>query len=332
MITFSKRYTEKLIRRRLMLNRSRFDSRHESISNNLISPEMRVRLQSEIQFLIKHGYIESFLTVNDELRETIYLHNETFNDLCNRELGYGLSSIINPDTLTFNSDKDFDDAKFFDLIEIILVFSREDKHEFMSKRIKEIFDESGEKYTIYSDSIYIKGETGLRSISALIKDSMLKEKIIKSTEDIEMDDYQACAKKTADIIQYLFSGEQQKTTKKCSEELITKVLKKLSLSSESTDLVKKISDLVQISKYLNNTIRDVRHTDQHTLPVDEPNIYKLISNINIGIAELVILSLPEEYIFQDEKDGLKEKYIKDYDIDPAKRWYISKPKEEEIPF
>jgi len=79
-----------------------------------------------------------------------------------------------------------------------------------------------------------------------------------------------------------------------------------------------------MSKSLSNAIQDIRHTDKHTIPVDGPNIYKLIAKINTSIIEAVILTVPDKYIIDIKLDSIKESYLTSYNIDPNNGWIISK--------
>lgn len=74
--------------------------------------------------------------------------------------------------------------------------------------------------------------------------------------------------------------------------------------------------LVKNTKDFNNQISNIRHTDKHTIQVDYPDFYKLITQQNINIIELIILTFPEKYIKMPNSRLLKQNYIKKYNIDP----------------
>ena len=86
---------------------------------------------------------------------------------------------------------------------------------------------------------------------------------------------------------------------------------------------------------MSNEISNIRHTDRHTIPVEGFSFYKLITYNNLGIIELVIQSLPDNYIVNKDAKQLKAEYFQSYEIEENRIRVIKKPKEdmeEEIPF
>jgi hypothetical protein len=61
-------------------------------------------------------------------------------------------------------------------------------------------------------------------------------------------------------------------------------------------------------KRWNNKMNDIRHTDQHTIPLNEPNAYKLIANSNFELVELVILASPKKFLNFPNPAIIKKSY------------------------
>lgn len=324
MLTFSQRYSEEIggmrINNRVIIRRYHAEQREERRidrdSKNIILPrQLRTRLQSEITFLISQGYVENFLTVYDENAKQFQLNKNELRDLTTREIGSDLSSIIDTTTLSFDIGT-YDDVSFLDLIEIIIVFSKKDLQAEVIERVNKILQETNSQFIIYGGFIFYKGGSGLNAIVHLLKDGFLKKKIESS---YNRSDCQADAKASADMIQYIFSSEEKKSkTKEYASGIVKEIANRITNESKILEFEENFNELVKIAKKFSNTIQDIRHSDKHTIPVNEPNIYKLISNINLNIVEIAILSTPEKYIFNSDINEIKENYIKQYKIDRNK--------------
>lgn len=319
MITFSKRYTKNstLLRRGYLNNR---ESREEGLNRNLfLNKEVRTRLQSEVKYIVRNLFLEDFLIVKDVKNNDTYLHKETLKDIGERELGFDLTDVIDPRTLSFDNGE-YNDYYFFDLIEIFIVFTKKEHRQELIDRLNYCFTEAQDDFIINEGMIFLRSNTGLRSVTTLIRDKILKSKLGSL---YEIEDYQSKAKIAADIVQYIFSSDDdQKQTKAVSEEILRRIAKDFTASAKVDELFKELNELVKNAKSLNNRIQDIRHTDKHTIPIDQPNLYKLIAQVNSSIVELVILAMPEEYVIKSDLESQKNMYLQKYKIVRTKGWLV----------
>lgn len=314
---FSKRYQKNNFRVRSFHRRDEDD-------DNFLGNLVRTRLQEEVSYLISSEYVEPFMLVSNKRREEIYLHDKTLRELSMRELGYDLTKIINCDDLDFDMPE-YNDYNFFDLVELVVIFALEEKRDSVIERLSSILDQEGDEFTMNSYMVFSKNSTGLRSILPLIKDSELK-KMLEDYFSLRSD-FNSRARVSAQILQRIFSSpDGQSDTKKHSEELCKEVASKWTTKGKAKKLAELINDAVKHSKALSNQIANIRHTDRHTIPVDHPDFYKMITTQNSGIIELVLLSLPEKYISTNDPRELKQEYLKKYDVNPNSQWVV-KPKE-----
>jgi len=292
----------------------------------LIKSPLRNRLKQELKYAIQSNeYLENFLIVHNQRKENFYLHKKTLTDLTLRELGYNISSTIDLDGFEFKKD-DARDDRFFDLIELLIIFCKKEKRENFIKRLKTIFKEEGSDFSIHSFMIFKGGSTDLRSIIPLIKEKPLHKKL-KSfyTQSYNNENYEFLARTSADIIQLLTSSPQsKKKTKGYATSLCKKVAKEWTDESKAEDLANLLSETIKNAKKLSNQISNVRHTDRTTIPVGSPNFYKLIAQKNIQLVELIILSLPESYIIQKNPEDLKNNYLQSYRVEKDNVWLVKK--------
>ena len=311
---FSKRYSAKRLIRSFDMSRFRHSDRVTREENGFISDSLRLRLQCEIKYIVNsNNYLERFLIVHNKQTETYYLEKSALMDLSSRELGYDLTDVVNFIDLTFGQPK-YEDIKLFDLLELIIIFSKKEKRGDLLGRISEIFLEEGNSFGIHESMIIKTNETGLISIIPLIKERLLKQKLEEFYKNRTVD-YEYLARCSADILQIIFSSNNGKSdTKKYSVALCDKIAKKWSSAKDKPALAELLSEAVKNAKNFNNQIENIRHTDRHTIPIDSPNFYKLISSNNISIIELIILSLPENFITKSNPEQIKEQYFKKYKL------------------
>lgn len=306
----------------------------EENRNVFLSEVLRKRLQQEVEYDIKsNSFFEPHLIVHNEVTQKFYLHETTLSEISLRELGYDITTVIIPSTLFFEDDpKVIDDYKFFDLIELLLVFSRKSERQKLAARLSSILQEEGDLFTVHGFMIFKKGEAGLSSLRPLIKEQVLAKKvkeyydISRGTENLEFR-----ARISADIVQNIFSASSgQKDTKKHSEDLCNKVAERWTAKKNVKELSALLSETVQNAKKLSNQIANIRHTDRHAIPVNSPNLYALIAAKNIRIAELFILSLPEQFIASKDPEDMKQDYFRRYGVSPTSSWVVQKPEEATI--
>lgn len=326
---FSKRYPPSYFRRTFPL-----EAEGEKL---FITQSLRNRLKHEIKFIVTstERYIEPFLISIDKKDSSIHLHGDSLKDLTVSELGYDLTDILNCYQVELATDE-YTDFYLFDLMEILFIFATEQKRTDLIKRFQDILIDERCDFIINNFMVVYKRETGLRAITPLIKDRVLKAKLedYYAGPRLRSTNYEVSARITADILQYLFSSKRQKSdTKKQTEALCKKVALKWTTKGNSNDLAKLISDTVLVAKSLNNQISNVRHTDKFTIPVDNLSFYKMVTNLNFSIIELVIQSFPEDYIISKSATDLKSEYMLRYKLINQKEHIIdSTPSADDIPF
>lgn len=323
---FSKRYSSRDFR-------FRFGKSEDP--DNFLTEALRKRLQNEVKFIVSSlDYIEKILLLDNQKQEKIYLHDEILRDLSLREIGYDITKVIDCYTLSFDTPE-YTDVKFLDLLEILIIFTKEEKRVELTQRFTNILQEETPNISINDFMIIIKNETWLRSIIPLLKDRLLKEKLSSFYDaSFVRPNYESLCRISADILQFIFSSDKsKKDTKKYAENLIKELCKKRTTKSKVEELFGLVNILVNNAKAFNNTISNIRHTDRTTIQLDSPNFYKLISQQNINVIELVILTFPEKYIKIPNSKSLKDNYCKKYNTDPSSGYYIAKPKiPDELPF
>lgn len=317
---FSKRNNERSLRRIFY--------RHPDVEQGrFLSDSLRNRLLQQLRYFTSTDrYIEQCFIVHNQRDEDYYLRSRSMRDLSMRELGYDLTEAIDFDTIT-PKESSFTDVKLFDLVEVIIILSKNDKREEVVNRIKEVFREEGDDFSVHGFMIISKENGGLRSVAPLIKEKVLREKIqaYYSQHNIVAPQWESLARISAEIVQTLFSSPESKNdTKNFAQDLCSKLASSWTTAERREELASLLSETVKNAKDLSNQISKIRHTDRTTIPVDTPDFYKLIASKNINLAELAILTLPQNYISEQSPESVKEKYLEDYQVDRASRWVVKK--------
>jgi hypothetical protein len=332
MLLYSKRNPGRLSRRTVVRYRGSDSSEVEE--GALITDTLRNRLKEQIKYIVQScNYLETFLTVSDEEAEETYLYNKSLTDITSRELGYDIVLCFDIKNLDFKNSK-VEDCKFFDLIEILIIFAKNEVRENLVSRLNNIFKEEGDLYQIHGYMIVSKENEGLRSIIPLIKEKALKDKLTQYYRTFTLSsaqDFEVLARYSADILQLLFSSPvTQKDTKSFSEKICTDIASTLTEKDKAEELSNLLSETVINAKSLSNKIGNIRHTDRTTIPIGMPNFFKLVNSKNINLIELVILSLPETYIMEQKPEELKTDYLDKYKINKSFGWVVKKSKPAEI--
>ncbi len=292
---------------------------------------LKNRLEQEIKFIVGDDdlFLESFLIVDDQIISKKYFQNESLKNLSLRELGYDITEYYA--TKSLGPQEDCKDIFIFDLVELIIIFTKNEKREALVNKFNRIFKEEGNNFEIYNFMIVEKERSDIRTIIPLIKDETLKNKLIGFYSNRESfgSDFQIRAKTSAELLQYIFSSTIKGKNKNYSEELCKKLSEKYTSPEKAADLEKLINDTVKNAKSLNNDVADIRHTDQSTIPIVSGDFYKLISTYSIQLVELVILTFPEEYIFKLSPEKMKEDYLNEYKIDKDVYWIVKEERIEE---
>lgn len=338
---YSKRNGDAEVRRySIRYQSSSMSESGDKSEGQFISNSLRNRLREVLKYVVKSGkYLESFTFVDDQESNQCYLHDNTLKDLSLRELGYDVTDALNLKDLTSKSSN-IEDLKFFDLIELIIILTKEDQREDLVVRLNNVFKQEKDKYQIHGYMIISKINEGLRSTVALIKDKHLREKLNEYYENSGLlrRNYESLARISSDMVQLVFSSpESKEKTKDYSLELCKKVATKWTEKEKVEELTELLSETVLNTKKLFNNIKNLRHTDRTTIPVELPNFYKLINTKNIHLVELIILSLPENYIMEQSPEEVKNSYLENYRITKSIGWTVKKkiPAEiniDDIPF
>lgn len=317
---FSKRYKAK-------------DIPVEADDDKFLSSELRLKLISIIDHAVESNqYIETFLILEDHAKEQYHknkytIHTRTINEVANRELGYFFSKYFNFSPLQFKIVNDF---ILLDFIEILIIFSKDNKRSDFVSNIKYVLEGETDFLTIYKGNIIVKSLTELKSLVPLINDMILRRKL-KSYYENQIDpDYQLLSKISADILQRVFSSKSKNKTKEESEKICQELANIWGKTSKTKEKIKNlISDEVKLTKGFNNEIENIRHTDKSTLNINSPILFKLITVKSITLVELVILNFPEKYLSFNNPKIIKQEYFKRYEINSAYGWEINKPKNDD---
>ena len=264
--------------------------------------------------------------VHDENKDIFYLYDKMIVDFSSREAGYDMSEYIKMETLEFINEKP-DDFKFFDFIETLLIFSKESQRNTLVARLNKVFREENEPFAIHGFMIIETEHSGLRSALPLIKDRHIQKGLREYYRNHGIGDpqYEVLAKISSSVLQRITtSPDSKKDTKDYAEELCDDVASNWTDTDKVEGLKKLLSETILNAKKLSNGVTDIRHSDQNTIPVDNPKIYKLINSKNINLIELIILTLPERFISEQDPGELKTIYNKDYNIDTTASWRIKK--------
>lgn len=342
---FSKRHSE----RRLGAERIRY--RRDVTANELLVPEARNRLISEIRFLSsRNDFLEWNILFEDKRSDpsTIYYDEEKLDDFSMAELGYRLSDNFSFDhfnmvqskqTLRYASEKEeerlfFDDYHLFDLAEITILFSKKKERHNVIKRINGILAEEETGYEIIEHLITRKSGDDLRAVLGILKDLDLKLKLERYFDYYSRKDYINAAKVSAEVLNIIFSDVKESNKKKQIEEMKGK-LSRFVISDKSEAKREKIAsyinDALILSRNLNNDIYDIRHTEKSTLKPSGDNVYKMVARQNISIIELTITSLKDDFVLSDDWENIKAEYNEKYKINIKSRNVFQKPVYDDTP-
>lgn len=327
------------------LDERRFGLRYSGRRTEIISPETRNRLVSEIKFLSsRNDFLEWFILFENQQKNVIFFDENKVDSFSLSELGYRMSSFFEFETFILvelerkirisseneRSETYFDDSKLFDLVEITILFAKNKKRDEVIDRFNSILTEENSSYHIVERLITRRTGDTLKSLGSILKDDHLKKKLDIYFRLAESDEYSSAAKLSADILNIIFSGYIKAQKPKAIAEIKDRLCNKLIANKADIDAKKKrldtyIDDLLKTARNLSNDIYDIRHTEKSTIEVSNDNIYKLISIFNMQIVELVITTLKDDYVLGDSWEKIKKDYIEKYKIDPNLRKTIVKP-------
>lgn len=315
---------------RFLRNRPTFGERGED-SKGFLTETTRSRLQEEVKYIVESNqFLERFIVVHLKKDDRYCLESDTLKQLTMRTLGYDINKIIKTRSFDFNT-QEYSDIYFFDLLEILVIFSKKEKREDVVNRLQAILKEEKTSFVFYDFMIFSRDTSGLRSIVPLIKNQKLKLELEQFFSDFSSSNsYETGARKSAQILNLVFSSpSSKKDTKTYTENMCKDIAKRITDKEHQAAFVSLLNETIKNAKELNNQISNIRHIEHYTIPVDSPNFYKLVTNKNVGLIELAILSMSESYVTSKDPEETKQHYLKHYNVSPTTEWYIGASKQED---
>lgn len=324
-------------------------------SQEIITSEVRTRLVSLIKFLTSSNlFIEGYVLIENKGEKLHYLNEDLINDFSQAELGYKFSDTFKLQPFSFdgnyvsleNSDEPeriFNDYFLFDLLETVILFSKNDQRDEVIKRIDNILKEESTGFSIIENLITKDGGEDLKNIFPQLKDEKLSQKIKSYYQFFENDNYINACKISADILNIIFSDDSS-GKKKIIHEMQKSIADSVVLNKKEKDkrkleFIEYFNSMMNISRTLNNQIYDIRHSEKTTIRISNEYFYKLICTYNMSLVELVLTSLKDRYLFTEDWETIKNLYIESYRINKETRYFIPDPKDdpsyidpEDIPF
>ena len=344
MKVFSNRYDRVALREVRLRQRSsiRFTDDSERYSSNLINSKLRTRLVHLLKFVIgSENFLEPYILLKDSNGKTeLYVKN--LRDFSEAELGYDIAENLNTDSLSIlvhdsEGDPRYDDVTLFDLIEVLIVLTVDERREEFVSRLNTIFKDESSMLAVNGWMVIPVSYSGIGPLIPLIKNPTLKEKLNSlRTPGMSMSP-QAKARNAADAVQYIFSSETKGKTKSESESLLTDIAKRWTAPDKSNDLYDLLNQQVILVKKFNNEIGNIRHTDKHTIDVEGPGMFDMIYKINLSVTELALVTEQDKYIEDKTASDIKTEYSQNYNVDMKqlnkKRPPVDEPIDlSEIPF
>lgn len=288
---------------------------------SLLDERLRTRLLFELRHITTRlDFLEPYLLT--KLTDSSTMINEDhLKEFSSAEIGYDITKYINVYEMEViriadNGNKMPDDYVLFDLIEIIIIFAKKTMRDEIVKRLNDIFAEQNSDFKIQEWMINIRGKGTLSDYASLLKDDILKAKI-QSHNSLtgETLTHQALASNSAGALQFIFSGNSQKDTKKMSEDIIGKISKEWTTEENAPKLEEIINNLVKLAKDMSNQISNIRHTDRNTIQTNGQAMYELIYKLNMALVKLSIDSDPTKYFENRKAEDIKTDYSNRYSVD-----------------
>lgn len=323
-----------------------------------ITKELRNRLIAEISYLTScDDFLEFFILFEDQKKEVIFLDKDKVDGFSLKELGYRTSDYFefnnfaikeqkhqkrfmsrNDDGKMSRVEKDliyFNDSKLFDLIEFIILFSKKEKRNEIIKRFNDILSEEETLYEIINGMITTKSGEDIYKIQSLLIDGNLKNKIDDYEHYEKKEDFVSMAKVSSEILNIIFSDYKRDGKKYKIEEILKKISYSLAHSKKDSDkLFVYLNEELNNIKRFNNDIYNIRHTEKSTVQLKggKSFVYKSVAVRNISFAEMIIISIKEEFIYSEDWESVKDNYISKYNINRDLRSVIKNNEIDDIPF
>ena len=145
-----------------------YSKRNRSISRlivrgncNFLDFELRNKLQYRIKFFASNPEnFERFVLLEDRReaegsRSRFFLRKQALKDICDAELGYDLTEIVDWEKNSFklSDDSSYSDYFLFDLIELLIIFARKETRGKIIAALNGIFSEENNTYIIHDSFI-----------------------------------------------------------------------------------------------------------------------------------------------------------------------------------
>lgn len=312
-----------------------YRERQKRISE-LVSPNVRTRLVSLIKFLTSSDtFLEKYILIDNRKDKIHYLNKRLIDDFSESELGYKFSIFFTFYPFNFsgkliseNEEKEellYDDYILFDLLETVILFSKKTQRKDVIQKIKKILEEEKTGFSIKESIITRDSGEDLKSISLQLKDQKLSLKINSYYSFIREGDFLNASKISSEILSIVISDEVQ-DKKKTMKNTWKKISKSIVNNSKKEDLEKILNEVSKICNLINNSISDIRHSEEDRIKVSNEYIYKMSCYYNISLVEVILTSLKDDFISTDDWEEIKNKYIENYKINKDTIYYIPDPK------
>jgi hypothetical protein len=320
----------------------------------VLNSECRNRLLAQIKFVVStQDFLEKYILVEDKGQKVYFVNDQMFNDFAVAELGYKFSDFINLRTFEFKetriepshdseADSFYDDHILFDLIETIVLFTKKEKREDVIQRLNTIFKEERIEYSIKESLITKDTGDDLKNIANQLKDEKLQRKIKSYFDLYKNNDYLNAAKVSADIVGIIFSNSDGKKVR-AIDSLCKKVALRIVANSEKKDvriseMTKMVREQLGVVNQLNNSVFDIRHSEDNRVRVKSDYVYKSVCMTSIALIELVLVTLKDDFIVSNDWEEQKKIYTEKYRINRDVTYFIpapttsGEPPPDDIPF
>lgn len=294
-----------------MLLFSKRNSENPEIEHWLMS-----RILSQISYCTRNWFFEEcFLSYFDRSRWTVSGLNESvLNTLSKWELGYDLSQHFDYQRMELNLESQH--WYLFDVLELMIIFSKPEKRDEFIARLRNLFEEEGNSFIIHNYLVVPNLKNGFQSLIPFVKDRKLRQKLESYYKMRSVGaEHSSLAKVSAEILNYILSSNEDKKKNKEFSEWICKRIWEKWAPEKKDELFDLINRQSLIAKEFNNNIEDVRHTERHTISVvEQSGVHKFIADNNMNLVEFIITSIPEEYISDWNSEDVKKSLLEKYSI------------------
>ena len=275
--------------------------------------------------MTRYEFLDPYLLVKHVQKEKPTPNLLNLREFSLAEAGYDITENLDSSKMEIviydndSNEKIYDDIAFLDLIEIIIIFCKEDQRKAVVARMNSIFAEQNSKFKIQDWMVTLSGRDTLDALIPLLKDDVLKSKLESNRSlSFESQSAQPRASNAAGALQFIFSGDEKDRTKKASEDIAKKISMEWTDEAHAEELEKIISEQVLLAKRMNNEIANIRHTDRSTIQTSGESMFEMIYKINLALIQVSIASDPTRYIENRKAIEIKTDYSLRYSIDLQK--------------